>query len=139
MSKILVTKRSGRREPLNEDKAMLPLIWSCENLSGVSASQIAMKSKIQFYDGITTKEIHEVYVKTAADLISEDSPNYQYVAGRLAVFGFRKEAYGQFEPPSVKSQVERVTALGFYDEDLLASYDDDEWSALDRMVQHSSD
>jgi hypothetical protein len=64
-------------------------------------SQVELRSHIQFYDGIKTADIHETIIKAAADLISRDAPDYQYLAARLAIFHLRKKAYGQFEPPKL--------------------------------------
>lgn len=136
---IYVSKRDGRRQPLDYEKANKPLLWACEDLTGVSASLIAMRSKIQFVDGITTEDIHKVYVKTAADLISESQPNYQYVAGRLAMFALRKEAYGEFTPPNIKEHYKKVTDLGLYHGELLDAYSDEDWRDMERIVDHSLD
>ena len=86
-----VRKRDGSVEPLNLDKLHKVVDEACEGLgSGVSASQVEMNSGIQFYDGITTAEIQEILVRSASDLISLDSPNYQFVAARLLLYGVRK-------------------------------------------------
>ena len=81
MSEILVTKRDGRREPLTIDKLHKVVMWACEGITGVSASEVEIKSHLQFYEGIKTSNIQETVIKSAADLITEDTPNYQYVAG----------------------------------------------------------
>ena len=82
-----VRKRDGSVEPLNLDKLHKVVDEACEGLgSGVSASQVEMNSGIQFYDGITTAEIQEILVRSASDLISLDSPNYQFVAARLLLY-----------------------------------------------------
>jgi ribonucleoside-diphosphate reductase alpha chain len=96
---LSVSKRDGRKEPLDLDKIHRVIEWAAEGLNNVSVSQVELKSHIQFYDGIRTKDIHETIIKAAADQISKESPDYQYLAARLAVFHLRKKAYGQFEPP----------------------------------------
>ena len=65
-----------------------------ENLAGVSASRSGIQSGIQFYDGITTGEIQEILVRSAPDLIDLESPNYQFVATRLLLFGLYKQVFG---------------------------------------------
>ena len=57
-------------------------------------SEVEINSQIQFYNAITTADIQETIIKSAADLISEESPNYQYVAGRLINYHLRKAVYG---------------------------------------------
>lgn len=95
---MMVTKRDGRMEPIDLDKIHRVIDWAANGLENVSVSQVEMRSHIQFYDGIRTDAIHETIIKSAADLISEETPNYQYLAARLAIFHLRKIAYGQFEP-----------------------------------------
>ena len=95
-STLKVTKRDGRLEPINLDKIHRVLDWAAEGLTNVSVSQVEMKAHIQFYNGIRTQDIHETIIKSAADLISEETPDYQYLAARLAIFHLRKIAYGEY-------------------------------------------
>ena len=74
-----VVKRNGVTESLDLDKIHKMVECACENLAGVSASQVEIQSGIQFYDGITTGEIQEILVRSASDLIDLESPNYQFV------------------------------------------------------------
>lgn len=136
---ILVTKRDGGRELLDLDKIHKVIHWACENLSNVSVSDIEMKSKIQFYDNIKTEAIHNTMIRAAADLISEDNPNYQYVAARLMLFNMRKLVLGQYEPIPVKELVELNIKRGVYDPDILQSYTDAEWAHFDHIVKHDRD
>lgn len=87
---LLVTKRDGSTERINLDKIHRVLDWAAEGLHNVSISQVELRSHIQFYDGIKTSDIHETIIKAAADLISRDAPDYQYLAARLAIFHLRK-------------------------------------------------
>ena len=93
---IHVVKRDGRKEPIDVERIHKVLYWACEGLSGVSVSEVEIASQIQFYNNITTKDIHETLIKAAANLINEDSPNYQYVAGRLINYRLRKEVFGRY-------------------------------------------
>jgi hypothetical protein len=90
-----VVKRNGRVESLNLEKMHIMVEEACSGLAGVSASQVEMTSGIQFYDGISTKEIQEILIRSASDLIDLDHPNYQYVAARLLLFAVRKQLYGK--------------------------------------------
>ncbi len=134
-----VTKRDGRTEPINLDKIHRVLDWATLGLSNVSVSQVELSSHIQFYDGIRTDVIHETIIKSAADLISEATPDYQYVAARLAIFHLRKIAFGQFEPPSLYAHVQRLTALGKYDAHLLQDYTPAEFEQLNGVLDHGRD
>jgi len=134
-----VTKRDGRMEPINLDKIHRVIEWAATDLSNVSVSQVELKSHIQFYDGIRTDAIHETIIKSAADLISPETPDYQYMAARLAIFHLRKIAYGQFEPPALLEHTRKLVALGKYDAHLLQDYDAAEFAALDTHIDHWRD
>ncbi len=136
---LFVTKRDGRREPLDLDKIHRVITWAAEGLSHVSVSQVELKSHIQFYDGIKTEDIHETIIKAAADLISKDSPDYQYLAARLAVFHLRKKAYGQFEPPHLYEQVVKMVEARRYDQHILADYSREELETLNSYIDHNRD
>ena len=83
-NKINVIKRNGRgQEPLNIDKIHDMVEYACEDIKGVSSSQVEMNSGLQFYDNIPTEQIQQILIKSASDLISLEYPNYQYVASRL--------------------------------------------------------
>lgn len=136
---LFVTKRSGEREPLDLDKIHRVIIWATEGLNNVSASQVEIKSHIQFYDGIKTEDIHETIIKAAADLISEEAPDYQYMAARLAIFHLRKLAYGKFEPPHLYAQVTKMVEAGRYDKHLLDDYTEAEFNEMNSFIDHDRD
>lgn len=136
---LFVTKRDGRREPLDLDKIHRVIDWAAEGLKNVSVSQVELKSHIQFYDGIKSSDIHETIIKAAADLISKETPDYQYMAARLAVFHLRKKAYGQFEPPHLYDQVVKMVEAKRYDMHILADYSREELDTLNSYIDHSRD
>ena len=139
IDKIKVKKRNGTFEPINLDKIHKVITWAAEGLDNVSVSQVELRSHIQFYDGIATQDIHETIIKAAADLISEDTPDYQYLAARLAIFHLRKIAYDDFEPPHLYDHVSRLTEQGRYDAHILADYDRGEFDELDAYIDHDRD
>lgn len=136
---ILVSKRDGGQEPLDLEKIHRVITWAAEGLNNVSVSEVELKSHIQFYDGIKTTDIHETLIKSAADLISEQAPDYQYLAARLAIFHLRKKAYGQFEPPRLYDLVTRLVELKKYDSHLLRDYDQTEFEQMDSWLDHGRD
>ena len=93
---ITVTKRNGEREPLDLDKFHKVVAFACQGINNVSESEIELKSQIQFFDGIKTSDIQETLIKASADLISDETPGYQYVAGRLINYHLRKEIYNDY-------------------------------------------
>jgi len=136
---LFVTKRNGEKEPINLEKIHRVIAWAAEGLEEVSVSQVELKSHIQFYDGIKTEDIHETIIKAAADLISEESPDYQFLAARLAIFHLRKKAYGQFEPPELYQHVVNLVETGKYDQHLLSDYTESDFAQMALLVDHSRD
>ena len=139
MENINVVKRNGESEKLNLSKISKVISWAASGLDNVSVSQVELKAHIQFYDGISTTEIHETIIKSAADLISEETPNYQYLAANLAMEHIRKKAYGRFEPPTLYDQITKMTKLGKYDKHILEDYSPLEIAELNDYIDHSRD
>ncbi|MGS2720276.1 class 1a ribonucleoside-diphosphate reductase subunit alpha [Paraglaciecola aestuariivivens] len=138
-NELYVTKRTGERELIDLDKIHKVIEWAAKGLNNVSVSQVEIKAHIQFYDGIKTADIHETLIRSAADLISTDCPDYQYLAARLAIFHLRKKAYGQFEPPELLSHVKNMVAKGKYDQHLLEDYSEAEFAEMNDYIDHWRD
>ncbi len=136
---LTVTKRNGKKENIDLEKIHRVIDWAAEGLNNVSVSQVELKSHIQFYDGMNTSDIHETIIKSAADLISEETPDYQYLAARLSIFHLRKKAYGQFEAPTLLNHVTKLVEMGKYDRHLLEDYSSEEFALLDSFIDHNRD
>ena len=136
---ITVLKRDGIKEELDLEKMHKVVIFACEGITGVSASEVELKSHISFFQGITTNEIQETLIKAAADLISDETPNYQWVAGRLINYHLRKQVYGQFEPYPLAEVIKTNIQLGFYDPEFLTLYTEEEINQLDKWLKHEKD
>ena len=134
-----VTKRDGTREDLNIDKLHKVVMYAVEGLTGVSASQVEINSQIQFYDGIASTDIQETLIKSTADLITEETPNYQYVAGRLINYHLRKMVYDTFEPPCLCDIVQDNIDAGFYDAEFVELYTKEEINQLQTYINHTRD
>ena len=139
VANLKVTKRNGSLEDINLDKIHQVVTWAAEGLDNVSVSQVEMRSHIQFYNGIRTDDIHETIIKAAADLISTETPDYQYLAARLAIFHLRKSAFGQFEPPHLYDHVSKLTESGKYDKHILEDYSRAEFDELNDCIEHNRD
>ena len=139
MSEIQVIKRNGGKDTLDLEKLHKVVFHACRDINGVSPSEVEIKSSLQFYNGITSSEIQETLIKSAADLISEDTPNYQWVAGRLIVYHLRKMVYGSYEPHHLLTTVKDNVAEGWYDPALLEDYTEEEWNELNDYVKHDRD
>ncbi|AZG36109.1 class 1a ribonucleoside-diphosphate reductase subunit alpha [Shewanella psychromarinicola] len=138
-SNMTVTKRSGERESIDLDKIHRVITWAANGLKNVSVSEVELRSHLQFFDGIPTEAIHETIIKAAADLISPESPDYQFLAARLAVFHLRKKAFGQFEPPKLYDHVTKLVEMGKYDMHIMADYSREELDILDSYIDHWRD
>jgi len=137
-SKVL--KRGGKIEPLDLDKMHFMVEEACKDLAGVSASQVEMQSGIQFYDGITTKEIQEILIKSASDLIDLDSPNYQYVAARLLLFSLRKQLFGKmWDFPHLKNHIQQCVSKQVYDAEIFTKYSSEEIEKVNNWIDHDRD
>ena len=135
-----VKKRDGRIEPLDLDKMHLMVDEACQGLAGVSASQVEMKSGIQFYDGITTEEIQEILIRAASDLIDLEHPNYQFVAARLLLFSVRKQLYGKMrELPTLEQHIYQCVNREVYDPEIFSKYSLEEIHKADSWVDHHRD
>ena len=140
MSKdITIVKRDGSREELDLEKMHKVVFYACNDVTGVSASQVELKSHLQFYNGIESANIQETLIKAAADLISEETPNYQWVAGRLINYHLRKIVYQSFEPPHLKEIALKNVSLGYYDKSFFSVYTIDEIDQLDSYIKHDRD
>ena len=139
MDNIFIKKRDGREELLDIEKMRKVIRWAIDGIDNVSLSQIEMKSRIQFADKMKSEDIQKILIKTAADLISKDTPNYSIVAARLNMFDLRKRAYGRFEPPRLYSHVASMIKRGKYDKNLLNYYTEEEFDIMDSFIDHNRD
>jgi len=135
-----VVKRNGRVEALDLDKMHIMVDEACKGLAGVSASQVEMKSGIQFYDGISTAEIQEILIRSASDLIDLDHPNYQYVAARLLLFAVRKSLYGMIRDfPHLEEHILNCTIAEVYDKEIFVKYSKEEINKANSFIEHHRD
>ena len=138
-----VRKRDGSLTPLNLDKIHKIVEEACEGLgSGVSASQVEMNSGLQFFDGISTKDIQEILIRSASDLISLEAPNYQFVAARLLLYAVRKQVFGSGWTsgyPTVYDHALKCTEHDVYDQDILEKYSKEEWEQFNSWIDHERD
>jgi ribonucleoside-diphosphate reductase alpha chain len=137
-SEVFVQKRSGKLAPLDISKIAKVLDWAAVGLD-VSVSQVALNAHLQLFDGIKTSDIHDMVIKAAADLISVQSPDYQWFAARLLILHLRKKAYGTFNPPPLFDFVMHMTKIGKYDQHIVKDYDLREFAELERYIDHDRD
>ena len=138
---INVVKRGTRgKEPLNIDKIHDMVEYAVEDIKGVSSSQVEMTSGLQFYDGMTTDEIQQILIKSAADLISLENPNYQYVAARLLLYSLRKTVIDKlWDHPHIYNHVQKCVEKGVYDKQILDWYDKKDFDRMENWINHERD
>jgi ribonucleoside-diphosphate reductase alpha chain len=134
-----VTKRNGQLEDFNLDKIHKVIAWAIEGLEDVSLSDIEMNAKLNLFDGVSTREIHQIMVRSANDLISEATPDYQYVAARLANYALRKDVWGGSEPPRLCEHITACVNEGVYDPSILEAYTQSEIHKLNKFIKHDRD
>lgn len=138
--KIFVLKRNGTKEELNFDKINNVLMWACEGIKNVSASDIAMNAKLQMQDGVKTIDIHNILIQSACDLISEETPNYQFVASHLLNYLLRKQVFEVKDSmPSLYEVVKKNVDHEIYDKLLLEKYTEDEINQINKWIKHNRD
>jgi ribonucleoside-diphosphate reductase alpha chain len=139
--KINVIKRGERgKEPLNIEKIHEMVEYAVEGISGVSSSQVEMSSGLQFFDGISTDDIQQILVKSAADLISLEAPNYQYVAARLLLYSLRKQVIGKlWDHPHIFEHVKAAVDKKLYDPELIEKYQKKDFDRMENWINHERD
>ena len=134
-----VTKRDGTSQPFDLEKVHRVLEWATDGITGVSVSEIELKANIQLYDKIPAYDIHELLIKSAAELITDSTPNYQYVAARLINYKLRKEVYGSYTPWTLKRLIIENVSRGVYDGGIMDNYEHTEIDELDAYIKHDRD
>ena len=138
-SMINVTKRDGSLQEFNLDKVHKVLEWATAGITSVSQSEIELRSNIQLYDKIEAYDIHELLIKSSSELISDHTPNYQFVAARLISYKLRKEVYGQYDPLPLIDIITKNVDLGVYDPAILSYYTNEELEELNSYIKHTRD
>jgi len=125
-TQIFVKKRNGQAEKFNIEKINKVISWAVEGISGVSLSEVEINSKLNITENISTQDIHQVLIESAANLISLEKPNYQYVAGRLLNYQLRKDVWGGKHPPRLLDVINSGLRKEIYDPTIIEKYSEDE-------------
>lgn len=136
---IQVIKRSKEKVAFNIDKINKIVKWAVDGIKDVSISDIEINAKLNIRDGITTEEIHQVLIESASNLISIESPNYQYVAARLLTYQLRKNVWGGKNPPKLIDILKKNINSGFYTNEILDLYSEKELNKIDEFIDHERD
>ncbi|EMK4141039.1 ribonucleoside-diphosphate reductase subunit alpha [Escherichia coli] len=138
MQLINVIKSSGVSQSFDPQKIIKVLSWASE---GTSVDPYELYENIKSYlrDGMTTDDIQTIVIKAAANSISVEEPDYQYVAARCLMFALRKHVYGQYEPRSFIDHISYCVNEGKYDPELLSKYSAEEITFLESKIKHERD
>ena len=140
MTTGLVTKRSGDTELFNIDKIHRVLEWACQDLVGVSVSEIEMRANVQIYEKMRSTSIHDLLIKSSSELITEATPNYQYVAARLINYKLKKLVYADKTPWPLIDIINHNIEAGVYDADILNKYSESEIDYINNyIINHNRD
>ena len=135
-----VIKRDGREEEFDIEKIHEVLFWATHGLKGVTVSDIEIKVAPQFVDNITTHDIHQILITGSADLITEKTPNYQFVAANLLNFFLRKDVFGVSDNlPTLLDVIKQNIEYNVYDSVILDKYTEAEIKKLDNVIKHKRD
>ncbi len=91
---MTITKRDGRREPVDVGKIVRAVQRCCDGLDDIDPMRVALKTIAGIYDGATTRELDELSIRTAA-AFTADEPQYARLAARLLSGYIDKEVAGQ--------------------------------------------
>ncbi len=136
---IFIKKRNGNTEKFNADKINKILQWATEDIKGVGFEEVAMNAHLSFFDGMTSKDIHAMLIEASANLITEEKPNYQFVASRLLNYQLRKNVWGGKNPPKLYDLVKTNIDALVYDSSILDWYSKQEFDKLDEYLKHDRD
>ena len=134
-----VKKRDGSSEKFNIEKINKVISWATENIAGVSLSDIEINANLNIVDNISTREIHQVLIESAANLISLENPNYQFVAARLQNYQLRKDVWGGRHAPRLLDVVNAGIKNKIYDPIILQKYTINEINKIGEFIDHDRD
>lgn len=140
MSEINVIKRDGSREPYNLKKVDRVLRWAAKGIKNVDTQTVLQHFQFNYSNnGITTKQIHEGLIDSALNLITVDTPNYQFIAGRLLNYWLRKQVWGGKNSPRLIDHIKANIKRGFYDPKILEKYSTRDINKINEMIDHDKD
>ncbi|MGO5066952.1 MULTISPECIES: ribonucleoside-diphosphate reductase subunit alpha [unclassified Clostridium] len=148
---IKIKKRNGQYELLQVEKTKKMVKLACEGIEGCDPLELELDSRIQFRDGMTTKEIQKILIQTAIEKVIQSSKdnqgnnikktnaNWQYVAARLLCFDLYKEAkisrnYNNFGYGDYYELVKKLVEIKLYGEYLIKNYSDEDIKELANYI-----
>lgn len=153
---INIKKRDGKFEKLNVEKTKKVIAFACKDIKDCLAQELELDAKLQFRDGMSTKEIQKILIQTAIEkviyteedgygnLIKKININWQYVAARLLIYDLYKEAainrqYDHFGYGDFLSFVKILVSKNLYGKYILENYTESEIQELGSYIKSERD
>ncbi len=148
-----VVKRSGKRERLDINKIRIALEFAFKGLN-VDPLELETDAQIQFRDGITTEEIQAVLIRTAAEKISPETPDWQFAAARLLLYDLYKKVahirgyevkdelskeYKPYDTEGFYEFVREYADKGIYGKYLVENYSEEDFRELAGYIKPERD
>lgn len=153
---IMIQKRNGQLEALNVNKTKKMIAFACQGFEECEPLELEMDAKIQFRDGMSTKEIQKVLIQTAIEKVIETKTDafgneikstnisWQYVAARLFLADLYKEAaikrhYSNYGYGDFGSLVYNLVEQERYGKYLTQEYSEGEIRELGQYINEDRD
>lgn len=153
---IMIRKRDGHFEPLSVEKTKRMIAFACLGLDSCDPMELEMDSKLQFVDGMTTKQIQQTLIRTAIEKVipsrhegggvplQEMNPDWQFVAARLFLFDLYKEAaiqrrYKAFGYGNFSNLIHMLVDKKKYADFFVTDYTEDELQELGDYIKPKRD
>ena len=88
---------------------------------------------------MTSKDIQDILIRSANDLITLENPNYQFAAARLLLWNVYKEVFEQFQPKHFVNIIIQNIKRGVYDKQIIENYTKTELKKLNTWIKHDRD
>lgn len=126
-----VTKRNGNLEPYIPLKQVKAIDWSCQGIEGVDPELVKQHIHSRFIDKMKTSDLHDEHILSAAGLITEDHPNYTYVAARALLQKIYKEVTdGPCHYPHIREYIDNALNHNQLEPKVIECFD------LDKLNKH---
>ncbi|MFR4987231.1 MAG: ribonucleotide reductase N-terminal alpha domain-containing protein, partial [Lachnospirales bacterium] len=153
---INIKKRNGKLEKLSVDKTKKVIAFACDGIENCSPEELELDAKIQFRDGMSTKEIQKILIQTAIEKVINNEEdkygnvvksvniNWQYVASKLLIYDLYKESainreYNHFGYGDFYELIKMLVSKNLYGDYLLESYSEEEIKELGSYIKSERD
>jgi len=122
-NQLMIEKRDGTKESFTEAKIARTLAWAAQGYDNVvDSGLIVSRVTAEMYEGIKSKDIHEVLIMVVRSLIERD-PAYSYVAARLLLTAMYREVLGPIDYAQLETEYRNGFIKSIKDGVGLGQYD----------------